>query len=213
MFLFLGPFPVSFGLSGVIVPKRPPCFAIPFFEEVWFPREPPTDHPRTVFIQDVCNPDVQSFVRFRLESMVKTISRTFFKTLSVESGEYDISNNDWDGFDIPMYLTGRQRFYAFAESLEVVRIGHREPLRQRLFQRTVLRDKGKKGASYAKFESEGDEFTLLELARFQQSREMCLDAVGSCFALLEQHNRALAVHWLEMTKDDLRSEGILESTD
>ena len=42
---------------------------------------------------------------------------------------------------------------------------------------------------------------------------MCLTVLRSCFDSLQQHSRALAVDWLEMTKADLKSEGILESTD
>lgn len=213
MLLLLRQFPFGFGLSGVIVPKKPPCFAVPFFESHWFPHEPPTHLPRLVFTQDVCNSEVTAFARYELDESVKTISAKYIKSLSLESGEYDMSDYGWGELDAPVFLASPQRLYAFVESPRIVRLGHMEPLRQRLSHLPMLQSHVAVGMTISNFESEGDDFTVLELARFQRSRQMCLDALRSCFGLLEQHNRALAVHWLEMTKGSLKSEGILESSD
>ena len=214
MLLLLGsPFSHGFGLAGVIVPKRPPCFAIPYFEPHWFPLERPRPLPRTIFIQDVCNSEVNTFARFRLEEPAKTIPAKHIKSLSVSSGEYDISPIEWEDFDTPVFLSNLDRLYAFAESFEMVRVGHRDPLRQRLANSNYAQSCKDKFLGNANSESEGNHFTLLEFARFQKDRQMCLTVLRSCFNSLQQHNRALAVDWLEMTKSDLKSEGILESTD
>jgi hypothetical protein len=214
MLHLLGQFPFGFRLSGVILPKMsPPSFAIPFFESHWFPHEPTTYLPRSVLIQDICNSQVTAFARVELDESVKTISARQIKTLSLESGEYDISHLGWGEFDAPVFLTSSKRLYAFVESPRIVRLGHMEPLRECLSHLPMLQNNDAKRFPISNFESEGNHFTILEIARFQRSRQNCLDALRSCFGLLEQHNRSLAVHWLEMTKGSLKSEGILESTD
>lgn len=214
MLLLLGnPFSHEFGLAGVIVPKRPPCFAIPYFEPHWFLHDRPHPLPRTVLIQDVCNSEVNTFARFRLEESAKTISAKSIKSLSVSSGEYDISSPDWEELDTPVFLSSLERLYAFAESSKTVRVGHMEPLRRRLATSPFAQDCDQRLEPNKNFESGENQFTLLEFARFQRNRQMCLTVLRSCFDSLQQHSRALAVDWLEMTKADLKSEGILESTD
>jgi hypothetical protein len=212
MCLLLGlGFPYGFGLSGVILPKEPPCFGIPFFEVIWFPHQFPTDVPRPVFIQDVCNSHIATFAQMELDGYVRTISAKHIKTLSVASGEYDISSDTSQDISSPVMLAGLERLYAFAESSQSVQIGHQIPLRERLARNRRVRKNVPAVSSNA--ESDGNHFTTLELARFQRDRLWCLETLRACFGSLQQHNRVLAANWLQMTKTTLKSEGILESTD
>lgn len=214
MLLLLGHgFPSGLGLSGVILPKKPPCFAIPFFEPYWFPYGPPTHLPRTVFIQDICNSQVATFARLELDAQAKTISAKHIKTLAVASGEYDISIDEMDELDSPVVLGSLERLYAFAESFQSVQIGHSTPLRERFARQRRPKSSLPSSPSHENVESDGSHFTNLELARFQRDRQWCLVTLRECFGSLGQHNRALAVHWLQMTKAMLKNEGILESTD
>ncbi len=214
LFLLLGHgFPSGFGLSGVIIPKKPPCFAIPFFEPSWFPHGPQIHVPRTVFIQDVCNSQLATFAGVELDSHAKTIPAKYIKALAVASGEFDIATDDADESDSPIFLGSLEKLYAFAESFQSVQIGHSKPLRERLARQRRARNSLSSPTPRQNIESEGSPFTNLELARFQRDRQWCLDALRACFDSLDQHNRILAVQWLQMTKQMLRKEEILESTD
>ena len=215
MLLLLGhAFPFNFWLSGVIIPKRPPCFGIPFFDPSWFPHDPSPPIPRTVFIQDVCGPQLTTFAKVELDENVKTIPANRIKTLSLESMDQDVSLYDWESTGSPILLTSLERLYAFAETIDSVRMGHLNPLRTRLSTQSRAGGGTPLNLSTTGFVESGENhFTSLELARFRRDRALCLSALNACFASLEQHNRALAVLWLQMTKADLKNDGVLESTD
>ena len=213
MLLLLGhSFPFGFCLSGVIVPEKPPCFAIPFFDSVRFPHKS-ADYAQVVFIQDVCESDVITYVEYRLEESEQTILSKHIKTICVDSGDYDIRSSESSEIDRSIILDSRQRLYAFAESSNVVRVGFKEPL-GRCLARTISRNMGVAAAvPLQDYESKSDHFMKLEIARFQKSRSLCLDALNDCFGSLADCDRSLAVHWLKMTKENLKVEGILEGTD
>jgi hypothetical protein len=201
-------FPFAFRLAGVIVPKSPPCFAIPYFDYFWW-------HGRPLIhsvIQDVANEQVVSFARVSLEVHVKTIKAKHIHSVVLASGEYSLPRFERMDDEPPMVLNSFARLFAFADSFESVLVGHLEPLRRRLSQKLQPVSLAR-GAENKSNYNDDSAFSMLEMARFCRDRNACLTSLKTCFESLGQHNRALAVHWLKMTKDSLKIEGILESSD
>lgn len=198
----------AFRLAGVIIPKAPPCFAIPYFDYFWWHGHP-VDHS---VIQDVANEQVVSFARVSLDGPVKTIKAKHIHSVVLESGEYSLPRFERMDDEPPMLLNSLARLFAFADSFESVLVGHLEPLRRRLSQKLQPVNLAKGVDNKSNYNDEST-FSMFEMARFCKDRNACLNSVKLCFESLSQHNRALAVYWLKMTKDSLKGEGILESSD
>jgi len=178
MLIRLNEIPLGIVIGGVIIPKSPPCFAIPFFEGPRLPLESSSDLPRDVLIQDVFNSESTDFAKITLDPSVRTISAKYIQTVSLESGDYDWAGILLAPFIIWHKLVGQQRLYAFAESLRSVRVGTKEPLRKLLSHIPMLQANRDGADLYTDSESECTQFTLLELARFQRSRQMCIDGIA-----------------------------------
>ena len=205
--------PSGFGISGVAMPFRPPCFAIPIFEPAWFPNRFPTSNPRTAYVQDVCNDQVTTFAECLVDEDTTFIEASKIKSLCFDSGDFKLPHSARKDTFFPMLMTGSQRLFAFAESEQEVILGHEEPLRTRLkafLQRTPV---SQMQDLQSENQSEAGTFRLLEAARFCKDRVACLELIQVTFNILQRHNRTLAVIWMEMTKAKLKHEDILESTD